>query len=128
MKKLVFMFLFLPLFVVAQEQIDTSSNRIIIEQRDQDCVQRISENPDAIKLLMGMLMGDSEKMRNVRNQLRNDPAMQQMMRDAQNRMREEGGHMQNGMHHQRQEQGMQNDRMQRPQSDTTGTRNNMNME
>jgi Skp family chaperone for outer membrane proteins len=101
MKKLFLLLMFLPFVVLAQNQSDTS--RIIVTEDVKECVQEIYDNPQALKLIMSMLMGDKEKMREVRQELMQDPSMQQMMRDMQREMRDEQGtpHHQEGMHQQK---------------------------
>jgi hypothetical protein len=113
MKKILFLFLFLPVFMIAQEM-DTTSNQIVLTEDVNECVQKIHDNPDAIKYLMSIIMSDRDKMIRLRDELMSDPAMQKMMRDAHNEMMNEDG-MHNNMQHQ---DGMNQQQEQTPQGET----------
>ena len=106
---------FLLVFIVsflsfAQEQIDTTENRIVVTEDVNDCVQKIYDNPDAIKLLLTLMAADKEKMKQIHKELMSDPEVQQIMRDMRNQMHEgkmRDDKMHNDMH--KRENEMQSD-------------------
>jgi hypothetical protein len=100
MRKFLILFLFLPLFTLAQNQTDTV--RIYVTEDEKDCIQRIHDSPEAIKLLMSFIMSDADKMQQLRRELMNDPEVQRMIRDVQTQMRDGHG-MQDDPQYQRQE-------------------------
>jgi Sec-independent protein translocase protein TatA len=136
MKKIFLFLLLLPFFVYAQDNLDTSKNKIVVTEEVQDCIQRIHDNPDALKLLMSVIMSDRTKMHQLREELMSDPSFQQMIREFRNEMRGEQNQMDNrndnmmkdhnmqeenqDMHEE--DQNMHEDDMNTIESDTTGVR------
>jgi hypothetical protein len=97
MKKLFFIFLALPLFMLAQEVRDTSQNRIVVDEDVNECVQGIFKSTDGAKQLLRKITSDREHMRELHNEVMSDPNMQNIIRNMRT-----GMHGQEGM--QRQDQ------------------------
>jgi hypothetical protein len=76
-----------------------------------NCIQKIYNDPEAIKLLMKSMMADHQNMQRIHSQLKNDPEMRQMMQQMRSMMDQDMHHQMNDGHGetQHQKQKMQND-------------------
>ncbi len=143
MKKILLIILISPLIMLAQNNStvkDTSQNKIVVTEDVKDCVDKIYDNTDALKLLLTDLMGDKAKMRQIHEEFMQDPQMRKVMnemikqfRDA--RMNNENNDrmpmMNDKNHMQMHDSTMYNNRLQSKDSlkmrDTSKFRNKMQM-
>ncbi|MFO7446870.1 MAG: hypothetical protein R6W90_10920 [Ignavibacteriaceae bacterium] len=91
MKKTIMLFLTVPFILFAQGIQDTTADRIVISENAWECINDISENPDAVKYLLQTLVSDKEKFKSLIREVVNDPAMKEVIRELRNTLREDRG-------------------------------------
>jgi hypothetical protein len=94
LKKIIFLMLIFSAAVFAQSRPDSSGWTIDNDTRS--CIQKIYNDPDALKELISVLLKDKETLRRVHYELMNDPEMREMMHELKHEMEQsqrDGGGM-----------------------------------
>jgi hypothetical protein len=90
MKLICLILLFLPITALAQQNgTDTTENKIIVSEDVNDCINKIHNNPAAVKLFLRNLAQNPQQMRETYKELVNDPEVRRLVEEIRNNIRAE---------------------------------------
>jgi hypothetical protein len=99
----------------------TDNNGSMIDKDTHACIQKIYNDPDALKELISLLLKDKETLRRVHYELMNDPEMREMMQQMKHEMEQsqrDGG----GMREDHWNKTKENEENKESSTDTSGVR------
>jgi hypothetical protein len=84
MKLLIIILIFLPLNLFAQNGTDSVNTKPVVPRSVNECVNEVSRNNDAIKLLLTDITADKNKLKEVVSEITNDPDMKDVLTKLRN--------------------------------------------